>query len=72
MWVLKTEAGLDYEHINMLREQFKKRTGEDCIILTHGLTAEWIPTENDKAVSGQETAQPKHITSRKFRFPRRH
>ena len=44
MWVLRTEANLSPEAIKILRKKFKKRTGEDCIILTHGLTAQWIPT----------------------------
>ncbi len=51
MLFLKTEASLSKEEIEAVRSQIKERTGEDCVILTCGMTVERIPVKKDKAAS---------------------
>lgn len=51
MLFLRTEARLSKEEIEVMRNQIKEHAGEDCIILTCGMTVERIPVEKDKAAS---------------------
>lgn len=57
MLFLKTDADLSTDAIDMIRNQIKERTGEDCVILPWGLSVERIPVAKDKAAPGQEAAQ---------------
>ncbi len=56
MLVLKTECDLTPEQIEAMRKQIRERTGEDCIILTNGLTIERLPCAKDEAVTHKKTA----------------
>lgn len=56
MIVLRTDCDLDPEKIEYLRKQVEDRMGEDCVILTNGLTIERFPCAKDGAVPKQETA----------------
>ena len=48
MFVLKTCAELSLETKEMLRAEFKKHTGEDCIILSHGLELDEIRLKKEQ------------------------
>ena len=48
MLYLRTEANLDFEHLEKLRSLIIERTGEDCIILADGMTIGRIDVANDK------------------------
>lgn len=48
IYILKTDAKLDSAHKEILREDFKERTGEDCLILDCGLTLEYFPGKKEQ------------------------
>ena len=52
MFVLTTEYELTKETKRILRAQFKKETGEDCIVLDLGLKVTQISVKKDSATGG--------------------
>lgn len=56
MLFLRTDADLPSKTREALRKEVKELTGEDCVILTCGLSVERIPVAKDKAASGEEAA----------------
>ncbi len=52
MFVLTTEHELTKEAKRILREQFKKETGEDCIVLDLGMKVTQISVKKDSATGG--------------------
>ena len=52
MFVLTTEYELTKETKRILREQFKKETGEDCIVLDLGMKVTQISVKKDSATGG--------------------
>lgn len=47
MLVLRTQAGLPPETREALRDEVKKHTGEDCMILSHGVDISEIQLKRD-------------------------
>ena len=49
MLVLRTEQAVSNEHKEVMRQKIKELTGEDCIILDHGIQLERVPMKKDRA-----------------------
>lgn len=48
MFVLRTECDLTAEQKEILRSEFKARTGEDCVVLAHGFQIERIQLKKEQ------------------------
>ena len=50
MLVLHTEADLSRETKEVLRREVKNHTGEDCIVLDHGVKIELVPLKKEQSL----------------------